>query len=266
MKTSHQAIINFSAFFFLLMVGTFSSYALAQTTRPTLQSLQSQINCLTTPIVTKSLMGTINHGWYNNVGENRIAPDDGLVAYIAGKNTFQDLTTKIYRNFFVFDLRPILPENYPGPNAKRFEVVAAQLNIYNPTIGFKNDSGDTLTYVLSRVNAINSLIDSTGGLSVFTDLADGPTYGSYVASANDNEKVPPIYLNHTAVYDINRVLRYGFFEDDYRFAIGGAIAGLNDFADDQFFFGGSGDEQYVRTLFLYIKYPDASCPEPDLIP
>lgn len=264
MKTSHQAIINFSTCFFLLTVSTFSSYAIAQATRPTLQSLQNKINCLTTPTVEKYLTA-IDHGWYNNLGQSKAASTHGIVAYIAGKHTFQDLT-KIYRNFFVFDLRPILPEPSPFSNIPPIEVVAARLVPYNPAGGYKNDSGDTLTYVLNRVNAINSLIDSTGGLSAFTDLADGPIYGSYVASEVNNNKAQPIHLNHTAVYDINRVLRFGYVEDDYRFAIGGAIVGLNDFADDQFFFGGSGDEQYVRTLELYIKYPDASCPEPDLIP
>lgn len=265
MKNNLRIVTDFITFFFLFIFFTFSSYVLAQTTRPTLQSLQNQINCLTTPTVVKHLQA-INHGWYNNAGGARVAPTDGIVAYIAGKNTFQDITN-IYRNFFVFDLRSILPENYSTPFSKRVEVVVARLIPYNPAIGYKNESGDTLTYVLNRVSNINNLIDGAGGLSTYTDLADGPTYGSYVASQNNNNhQAEPIHLNHTAVYDINRVLRFGYSEDDYRFAVGGTIIGFNDLADDQFLFGSSGENQYVRSLELYIRYPDASCPEPDLLP
>ncbi|TXI23004.1 MAG: hypothetical protein E6Q61_07945 [Nitrosomonas sp.] len=264
MKNGRQIVTNFITLFFLFIIFTFSSYALAQTTRPTLQSLQNQINCLTTPIVTKHLQA-IDHGWYNNRGQSRADSTHGVVAYIVGKSTFQDITS-VYRNFFVFDLRSILPENYPAPFSRRVEVIVARLIPYNPAIGYKNDSGDTLTYVLNRVKNINSLIDGTGGLPAFTDLADGPIYGSYVASVNNNNKAEPIHFNHTAVYDINRILRFGAEEDDYRFAVGGVIVGLDDSANDQFLFGGSGEDQFIRTLELYIKYPDALCPEPDLLP
>lgn len=105
-------------------------------------------------------------------------------------------------------------------------------------------------------------MNGTAGVGGFTDLADGPIYGSYVASTATNGQFT-ITLTNKALKDINRSMpgRGGFGNDfvPNLFAIGGSISTLSNLSENQYFLG---LPVPYADLFLFVKRYDTQCPPP----
>ncbi len=162
------------------------------------------------------------------------------------------------RNFFVFDLSEVFNAlQFPQDlnDFMRLKIVSAELHIYNPPGGFSSAVSDTETYVLNRVGMsfsgageplIFKMINGVDGEEIFTDLADGPGYGSYVASEAQDDNLLVIGLSsQRVIHDLNIKMNgvtdgRPFPDPDSRlFAIGGSIGTLNGVTSTEGLFVGS---------------------------
>ena len=167
-------------------------------------------------------------GWYNLTGIQQPRVDN----YLVGDPT-SDLASAEFRNFFVFDL-----------SALSGTFSSALLRVWNPSLAAGGDTDGfgspdpTETYELHEVStSVVSLLDRSGGTSVFDDLGDGAVFGSYTASLADNGTFVEILLNGAGLAALNDHVA-GFF------ALGGAISTLNnDTTDSERLFAASGSIQ-----------------------
>jgi hypothetical protein len=217
------------------------------------QGANATILCLNAPTVLVEIP-LLARGSYSVTGSALPAPTINLV----GRPLFQGAPLGPYRNYFVFDLG-VLGENDL--------VVGAQLITFNPANGFGSDTTDTLTYALNRVStSATALKNGTAGTAGYLDLADGPVYGTYVASAAVNGSQIVISLSDKAVRDINASRHNGFggvFEP-YLFAMGGAIAELNTgITGNAYFLAFAQDLPLTNTgLDLNVRKYPSTCPLP----
>jgi hypothetical protein len=124
-------------------------------------------------------------GWYDQTGSH--SADNWNYATGTSVQT-------IYRDFFVF--------NIPSSELPYTE---AYLYLYNPSSGFFNSSGTSLTYAVHDVTTGLAALEATqtSAVSTFNDLGWGVFYGSVVATAADNGQYVRVDLNGNALADIN---------------------------------------------------------------
>lgn len=253
----------------------FASGLVAAQERPSLQGLQNQITDLQRAVV------ELQEATYCATLPTAIVrvPMIAMGAYLANGSHLANLTLVgqfldgsnvrgPYRSYFVYDLRL----EQPGPLLDREDlVVAGELVTYNKSVqrngidGFRSDTTDTLTLTLNRLawmdnDRIAGLMAGNGGVSGFVDLADGPVYGHYVASAANNGIQFNIRLSDMAVRDLNRT-NGGLTDNEGRllFAIGGAIQ-LIGIRGNAFFLGGG--VPYATLELKVRRYAGTGCPMP----
>lgn len=228
----------------------------------TLAQTRPSLACLDLPTV-EVLVPAIAMGSYVSNGGHNTTP-------IVGRFLFGGAVLGPFRNYFVYDLRAI-QQGRPLLNAEDL-VVAGELVTYNKGLrtdgidGFRSDSSDTLTFTLNRVAwtdnlAIANLMGHSAGPTGYVDLADGPVYGNYVASAANNGIQFNIRFSDMAVRDINRT-NSGLMDGLGRllFAIGGTLTNLADTADNAILFGGG--VPYASLLLKMKRYQGTGCPMP----
>ena len=112
-----------------------------------------------------------------------------------------------WRSWFAFDLAAI---------GGTITGAALQLNAGTYT---SPDASETyeLHQVTTAVNLLGSLLNNG---AVFTDLGDGPVYGTHVFNASQNNATQLIVLNAAAITDIQSAL-------GQRFALGGIFTTLS---------------------------------------
>jgi hypothetical protein len=178
--------------------------------------------------------------------------------YFAGALDFFGANRE-FRNFFAFDLTLIFEKlniYFPPPQGCQVTIVGGLFNVVNPRNGFVSNS-NTETYSLNRAGLGDptALMDGLAGPAGFTDLADGPGYGSFVASAAaTGEGFIP--LSPRAIRDMNVTLdsppnKPG--TNSRFFAIGGSISTLNDLVDTEGLFAGSSSTATASGLILEVK-------------
>ncbi len=82
--------------------------------------------------------------------------------------------------------------------------------------------------VYDVTTGIANLIAGTGGVAAWADLGSGVNFGSYVATAADNDAFVDILLNSAALSGLNAATDL--------YAFGGMISTLNAVADDEHLF------------------------------
>ena len=150
-------------------------------------------------------------------------------------------------------------------------MVAAELITYSKSVardgtdGFKSDATDTLAMVLNRAawmsnDGVAALLAGTAGAAGFVDLADGPVYGHYVASAAINGREFNIRLSDMAIRDLNQA-NGGTPDNSGRllFAIGGTLQ-VNGASGNAYFFGGG--VPYATLAVKIKRYQGTGCPMP----
>lgn len=226
--------------------------AFAQT-RPTLASLQRAIDCLNQP-TDKVFVSAMDRGTYKASGK---ASGSELAPSLALAGRFVEGTSVLgpYRSYFVFKLAD--PARLDFPQRGDVVVAAVLYGVIPRVNGFVSDATDTLTLIANRVTTSPAaLMDGTAGAAAYLDLADGPIYGTYVASKTEGAINMP--LSSKALLDINETLKAGFSAmGDYRFAIGGSIAHLGVGVDSAVVVLHS-----PLSLELTIRRNTVACPQP----
>lgn len=238
--------------------------ALAQS-RPTLQGLQDQVtalqratNCLALPTTEVNLP---------DIGRGAYLANGSHLANIPFLGQFMDGATVRgpYRNYIAYDLRHSQLLN------REDLVVAAELITYNKSVprdgtdGFKSDTTDTLAVVLNRAawmsnDGVAAMLGGTAGAAGFVDLADGPVYAQYVASAAINGSQFNIRLSEMAIRDLNRA-NGGMADNSGRllFAIGGMLQ-MNGASGNAYLFGAG--VPYATLAVKVRRYQGTGCPMP----
>jgi hypothetical protein len=156
---------------------------------------------------------TLTHydrGWYNNKGEHDPLNDN----YTVGQWTDFSPSSE-WHNWFVFDLSLITDP-----------IVGATLRVFNPETGyFSPDAFETWT-LFDVSTPISTLMDGTGGLSAFGDLAIGTIYGSVDVSNTDVNVFIEVTLNSDAISAINNAA-------GNLFALGGAVTTIGHLGVDR---------------------------------
>ncbi len=230
--------------------------------RPSLSSIQQQINILQqqqeqineqlAPPVS-IVVDSVYHGWYGSDGSASV----GRVFFVGELNGIISES----RNFFVFDLSDVRRQlNLPEFSHGGVKIVSAELFLGSRTDEFRSTNSDTETYNLNRVlgqDRIHNMINGVSGVDIFTDLADGQGYGSFVASAATGSLTIP--LSSWAIRDLTRKVNgitdgqiFPEFPDSRMFAIGGNISSLNNVTDDEFLFGASSNNAIGLILEIRI--------------
>ena len=214
------------------------------------KSLQAAVECLNLPTVIVNVP-LLARGTYSVTG----GAIGGGISLVGRPNGLGP-----YRNYFVFDLSVLGDKDL---------VLGAQLITYNPPGGFLSDSTDTLTFVLNRVSTSDkALMNGSAGTLGYLDLADGPVYGTYVASSAVNGSQITIALSDKAIRDIYRSRHNGFSDafEPYLFALGGSIAELNmgvGIAGNAYFLAFGDTLPLTNTaLELNVKHYSDGCPPP----
>src|SRR4029079_2595058 len=114
-------------------------------------------------------------GWYDSNGFHDASNSNYLVGPLA----------PVYHNFAVFDLSSV-----------SVTISLATVRFFNPSNGFASSSASE-TFALSGVTTVISDLTAThsGRTDIWTDLADGPTYGQTSVSATNNNSFVSIVLN-----------------------------------------------------------------------
>lgn len=206
-----------------------------------------------------------------------VVPAYAVGTYSDSGSNFQDvfpvgrtLDLGVFRNYFVFDLSTVHRAFGcdSDPEVCVFLISEAEFYVFNPADGFRTDSGDTETYVVNRVGTpfggvgdpvVLELIRGADSVDIYTDLADGPGYGQYVASRFHNGSTLVFALeSERALHDLNRRVNgetdgLAFPDPDSRlFAVGGHLSSLNDSPGEQLLFFGS-DAAFAVSLVLAVK-------------
>lgn len=235
--------------------------------RPSLQGLQDQVTALQRAAACLSLptavvdVPVLAKGAYLASGSH-LANVPFVGQFVDGASVRGP-----YRNYFVYDLRLL----QPGPVLNREDLVlAGELITYaksqarDGVDGFRSDATDSLTLVLNRVawmsnDGILALTMGLGGAAGFVDLADGPVYAHYVASAANNGTPLHIRLSDMAVRDLNRA-NAGISDSAGRllFAIGGTLQPGG--TGNAFFLGGG--VPYATLSLKVRRYQGTGCTMP----
>lgn len=188
------------------------------------------------PPTVRTLTST-DRGWYGSTGEHDPVNDNYLTGYSASS------ASPHTRSFFVFTI-PTLGANET--------VVSAELRLTNPSNGYGgSDSSETLE-IHEVTTPVATLVAGTGGVPVFTDLADGPLLGAPVTvPASSSASTVSIPLNSTFAQAVSAA-------SGGSVALGGVLAGI-DLSRTEYLFGWSagsaGQAQLVLTTVT--SYSDA---------
>jgi hypothetical protein len=134
-----------------------------------------------------------------------------------------------WRSWFAFDLAGM---------GGTITAAALQLNA-----GTYTSPDASETYELHQVTtAVNVLGSSLNNGAIFTDLGDGPVYGTHVFNASQNNATQLIVLNAAAITDIQSAL-------GQRFALGGLFTTLssNDSITENAMFGTQANVSLILT-------------------
>ena len=147
------------------------------------------------------ILSPIEKGQYYDTGDSNLP---FIHQHGAGSGSSD---SPVANNFFVFNLSGI---SQP--------VLTAELRI-DSNWYFSADPFET--YITYDVGTdIATLMNGSGGISAFTDLQSGNSYGNINLSAADNGSTVSIFLNSQAIQDINNIL-------GGQFAIGGTVSTLD---------------------------------------
>ena len=183
-------------------------------------------------------IGASDSGWFDESGNHTSTNEN----YQAGWRNAE------FRNFFVFDTSLI-----PAGET----ILSATLRAYNPDIGEPDvtftggyDSPDASeTYQLVEVStpALSFAATHVGtGLTIFTDLGDGPIYGTQISTASDNGAFVEVPLNATGLAALDAAVG--------DFVLGGYLSSLSSaFGTDEFIWGHTDPPElgpYARELVV----------------
>jgi hypothetical protein len=159
-----------------------------------------------------------DRGWYNDEGVHELYNTN----YLAGDCTPDacGFAFSTYRNYFLFDLSRL-----------HHRIVSATLRLWVPEGGLRSPT-DTETFQLFDVVTDLDELGQRWGEDIFEDLGTGTTYGTYIATEDDEYSQIAIPLNAAAVADLN--------DAGDLFALGGAITSLDALVNDELLFGQSG--------------------------
>ncbi len=144
---------------------------------------------------------SVDRGWYSAEGEHTVDNEN----YIVGKNG-----DMLFHNFFVFD-----PTGIPQP------ITGARLRLYVPALGgLVSDEGAETYEVFTVDTPVEVLVDGTGGVGAYADLASGTLLGQTVATRRDIDRTLTVPLNDEAVQLLN--------DADGLVALGGALPTFDD--------------------------------------
>jgi len=166
-----------------------------------------------------------DQGWYGQDGYN----DPSNNNYIVGSDGFYE-----FHDFFVFDLS----------GSSSVPATSASLLINNPIIGYASPDATENLAISDVTSDLAALVNGTGGVTAFNDLADGTNYANVLVSSADDGTWVEVPLNASGLAAVNAALGTG------EVAFGGALTTLSG-ALQEFMFGYSGDVQ----VQLALTYP-----------
>jgi len=137
------------------------------------------------------------------------------------------------RNFFVFDLSGVTDE-----------IISATLRVYNPPSGYYSPSPSETLGLFDFTSSIAALSAGTGGVTAFTDLGSGTSYGTRVVTAADDGQIVAMPLNAAALADLQ-------LADDL-FVLGGRLMTYDGSQEIIFAFSGPSAPDHTRQLVLEI--------------
>jgi hypothetical protein len=158
---------------------------------------------------------SVDTGWYDSTGfHDPLNPN-----YIVGSSTDGDRPGVGFRNFGIFDLSGVSEP-----------ISRAKLRAFLPVRGFLSPDS-TETWELHEVTTNTNVLTALGsGLSVYSDLADGPSYGSQVVTDSNEGSFIEVTLNSDALVSLNSASGL--------WAVGGICVACD--TADEYIFGFSG--------------------------
>ena len=166
-------------------------------------------------------------GQYHEAGSHSTPNLNYLVGWSSIKGT--------YHNFFVFDLTSISSSVY-----------AVKLRAYNPATGYQSSHPSEIWTLFDVDTAISTLLDGSGGVSTFSDLGSGSSYGDVSVTSAANDSFVEVTFNTVGVAEINSALGGDL-------AIGGALTEIEGLGDQLMF--SSSDSNPQAELILYTTTP-----------
>ena len=166
-------------------------------------------------------------GQYHEGGSHSTPNLNYLVGWSSIKGT--------YHNFFVFDLSAISSSVY-----------AVVLRAYNPATGYQSSHASEIWTLFDVDTAISTLLDGSGGVSTFSDLGSGSSYGDVSVTSAADDTFIEVTFNTAGVAEINSALGGNV-------AIGGALTEIEG-PSNQYLFSNS-DSNPQAELVLYTTTP-----------
>jgi hypothetical protein len=161
-------------------------------------------------------LDAVDRGWYDEQGDHT----PGNLNYIVGRSAVNHQ----WHNWFVFDLSSVAGQ-----------VQSLSLTLTVPAANGYRSPDPSETYEMFDVTTdLDDLVNGTGGLGAFNDLASGVSYGTHVYTNSDRGLAVTMTLNAAAVADANSA-GAGLF------AIGGVLTTLDSPGEQESVFGNSGD-------------------------
>jgi hypothetical protein len=151
--------------------------------------------------------------------------------YLVGWNPIKGT----YHNFFVFDLSGISSSVY-----------AVVLRAYNPVNGYQSSDASEIWTLFDVNTAIPTLLGDAGGVSAFSDLGSGNSYGDVSVTSAADDTFIEVTFNPAGVAEINSALGGDV-------AIGGALTEI-DSLNNQLLFSDS-DSNPQAEMILYTTTP-----------
>lgn len=178
-------------------------------------------------------------GWYDSTGVATANQN-----YSAG-----EVPPLQYHDFFTFDLSSLAGQVITG----------AALALTSPASGY-NSLDASETYSLFDVSTAIATLQTphaagAAGITIFTDLGTGTSYGSRSLSAADNGSIVLTNFNAAGVAALNAAI-------GGQFAVGGALTTITPGGSNEFVFGFSGSVNDVRELRLTVEPAVTAIPEP----
>ncbi len=138
------------------------------------------------------VLEAVNRGWWNSLGDHSSVNDNTLTGYYSPGNVPTE-----YNSYFSFDLSSVSGL-----------VVSATLLLELETF-YGSDSSETLS--VWDVSTPAATLEATGDdTSIFDDLQNGNSYGSYTAVPSEDGSILTIPLDAQAIADINAALGSAF--------------------------------------------------------
>jgi hypothetical protein len=184
-------------------------------------TIVSGVNFIAAASAKATTLTSVDTGWYDSTGfHDPLNPN-----YIVGSSTDGDRPRVGFRNFGIFDLSGVSEP-----------ISRARLRVFLPFDGFLSPD-TTETWELHEVTTnVEVLTAGTSGLSAYSDLADGPSYGSQAVTNSEEETFIEVTLNSDALLSLNSASGL--------WAVGGICVAC-DTADEYIFGFSNNGEQWV---------------------